>query len=74
MYADPRRNFMSAGEIKASLNKTYKTFALTGEFGVGKTWITNLLAGTNLGSDDIIHTLGLSLFAKDDEEVMYVDT
>jgi hypothetical protein len=39
-----------------------KTVSFSGAFDTGKTFITNLLAGTDLLSSDVEHTRGLSLY------------
>ena len=45
---------------------------MTGEFGVGKTYITNKLAKTGLLSGETVHTLGISIYLKNG--VLFIDT
>jgi hypothetical protein len=58
--------------MRQALNKPLKTFSLTGGFSVGKTFITNILAGTWLQSGETVHTSGISLYLRDG--IVFMDT
>ena len=60
--------------MKDSLNRPFMTFSLTGAFSVGKTFITNMLAGTKLLSGETVHTNGISIYENSEMRMMFLDT
>ena len=58
--------------MKKALNKNLKTCSLTGGFSVGKTFITNILAGTGFQSGETVHTSGISLYVSN--KIVFIDT
>ena len=72
IHINPESNYKNVFDLTNALDKEYKTFALTGPFGAGKTFITNLLAGTGLMSGETVHTLGISIYLK--QLIAFIDT
>lgn len=58
--------------IETMNTKNLKTFSMTGEFSVGKTWVINQLAQSGLNSSDVVHTVGISIYKRDD--IVFLDT
>jgi ABC-type glutathione transport system ATPase component len=72
IHINPESKYKNVFDLTKALDKEYKTFALTGPFGAGKTFITNLLAGTGLMSGETVHTLGISIYLK--QLIAFIDT
>ena len=72
IYPNPEGNHTSAKDLVEVLDFDFKTFALTGPFGSGKTFITNMLAKTGLLSGETLHTLGISIYKT--FSIVFIDT
>lgn len=72
IYLNPEANIKTAKQLQEHFDTDLRTFSLTGPFSVGKTFITNLLAGAEFATGDVVHTQGISIYTSNG--VVFLDT